>query len=201
MLDRAFRNRSEYLMSRHFLHTIKNLVTAIAVTLFFSCKNDFNEVQKVGVLQNQPIGEAENIDLKYTEYKDSIVSLLANLLSPKMLDYSNRDFPFSEFPDGIELKVYDENNNKTTITSKYAIYYTETGIIDLRGHVVVATHDKDSLFTEQLYYNEKLEWVFTNEPWLFKRTVGPLHGIGLDSDKSFTNIEMLEMGGDFELDN
>lgn len=188
-------------MPRHYLHTIKNLVTAIVVTLFFSCQNDFNEVQKVGVLQNQPIGEAENIDLKYTEYKDSTVSLLANLRSPKMLDYSNRDFAFSEFPEGIELKVYDENNNKTTITSKYAIYYAETGIIDLRDRVVVATHDKDSLFTNQLYYNEKLEWVFTNEPWLFKRSVGPLHGIGLDSDKSFTNIEMLEMGGDFELDN
>ncbi len=188
-------------MIKQYLHIIKNLVTAIVVTLFFSCKNDFNKVQQVGVLQNQPIGEAENIDVRYTEYKDSTVNLLANLMSPKMLDYSNRDFPFSEFPDGIELKVYDENNNKTTITSKYAIYYTETGIIDLRGDVVVGTHDKDTLFTDQLYYNEKLEWVFTNEPWLFKRVVGPLHGIGLDSDKSFTNIQMLEMGGDFELDN
>lgn len=188
-------------MTRHFLHTIKNLVTAIAVTLFFSCKNDFNEVQKVGVLLNQPIGEAENIDLKYTEYKDSTVSLLANLLSPKMLDYSNRDFAFSEFPDGIELKVYDENSNKTTITSKYAIYYTETGIIDLRDDVVVATHEKDTLYTDQLFYNEKLEWVFTNERFIFKRASGTTHGFGFDSDKTFKKYEILEMGGDIELDN
>jgi len=188
-------------MTKHYLHSIKNLVTAIAVTLFFSCKNDFNEVQKVGVLQSQPVGEAENIDLKYTEYKDSTVNLLANLISPEMLDYSNRDFAFSEFPKGIELKIYDENNNKTTITSRYAIYYTETGIIDLRDNVVVATHDKDSLFTDQLYYNEKLEWVFTNEPFYFKQTTGFTKGNGLDSDKSFKNIEVLEMGGDMELDN
>ena len=67
------------------LHIIKNVVTAIVVTLFFSCSNDFDDVQKVGILQNQPIGEAEDIDLKYTEYKDSTVRLLANLLSPKML--------------------------------------------------------------------------------------------------------------------
>ena len=155
-------------MIKQYLHSIRNLVTAIVVTLFFSCKNNFNEVQKVGVLQNQPIGEAENIDLKYTEFKEDTVRLLANLLSPKMLDYSNRDFPFSEFPDGIELKVYDDNNNKTTITSRYAIYYTETDIIDLRGNVVIATKDNDTLFTEQLYYNEKLEWVFTNQPFYFK---------------------------------
>ena len=182
-------------------HIIKNLVTAIAVTLFFSCENDFDKVQQVGVLQNQPIGEAENIDLKYTEYENDTVRLVANLLSPKMLDYSNRGFAFQEFPDGILLKVYDDNSKRTDITSKYAVYYEETGIIDLRGDVIIATHSKDTLFTDQLYYNEKLEWVFTNEPFYYKQTVGYTKGNGFDSDKSFKNIEMLEMGGDFELDN
>ena len=188
-------------MTRYYLHSIKNIVTAIAVTMFFSCKNDFGEVQKVGVLQNQPIGEAENIDLKYTELQQDTVKLLANLLSPKMLDYSNRDFKFSEFPDGIELKIYDDDNNKTTITSEYAIFYTDTDIIDLRGDVVIATQNKDTLFTDQLYYNEKLEWVFTNHPFYFKRTTGFTKGNGFDSDKGFKNFQMLEMGGDIELDN
>ena len=189
-------------MTKHYLHNIKNLVTAIVVTLFFSCKNDFDKVQKIGVLQNQPIGEAENIDLKYTEVKeDTTVRLLANLLSLKMLDYSNRDFAFSEFPEGIELKVYDDNNDKTTITSKYAIFYTETDIIDLRDNVVVATHDGDTLYTDQLYYNDKLEWVFTNHQFIFKRATGKTYGYGFDSDKSFTKFQMHEMGGDFEIDN
>jgi LPS export ABC transporter protein LptC len=180
---------------------IKNLVTAIVVTLFFSCENDFDEVQKVGILQNQPIGEAENIDLKYTELQEDSVRLLANLISPKMLDFSNRNFAFREFPDGILLKIYDEKNNLTTITSRYAIFYTETNIIDLRGSVTITTHEKETLVTEQLYYNEKLEWVFTNVPWVFNRAVGPLYGVGFDSDKDFKNFQMLEMGGNFELDN
>ncbi|NRD21704.1 LPS export ABC transporter periplasmic protein LptC [Winogradskyella litoriviva] len=183
------------------LHIYRNLVTAIVVTLFFSCKNDFNEVQKVGVLQNQPISEAKNIDLKYTKFVDDTVRLLANLISPKMLDYSNRNFPFQEFPKGIELRTYDEDNNKTTITSDYAIVYSDTDIIDLQGNVKIATQQKDTLFTEQLFYNQKLEWVFTNEKWLFKRAIGPLYGIGFDADKNFENFQMLEMGGEFELDN
>lgn len=186
-------------MKKQHLHIIKNLVTAIVVTLFFSCNNNYSDVQKVGVLQNQPIGEVEDIDLKYTEFKDDTIRMLANLLSPKMLDYSNRNFAFNEFPDGIELYIYDDNNSKTTITSNYAIVYSETDIIDLRGDVQIATQENDTLFTEQLYYNQKLEWAFTNEPWLFKRSVGPLHGIGFDSDKEFKNFQMLEMGGDFEM--
>ena len=188
-------------MERKHLHIIKSLVTTLVVTLFFSCNIDFGEVQKVGILQNQPIGEAENIDLKYTELQEDTVKLLANLLSPKMLDYSNRDFAFSEFPEGIELKIYDDENNLTTITSRYAIVYSETDIIDLRGNVVIATQSKDTLFTDQLYYNQKLEWVFTNQPFYFKRTTGFTKGNGFDSDKDFKNFQMLEMGGDFELDN
>ncbi|MUU78831.1 LPS export ABC transporter periplasmic protein LptC [Winogradskyella endarachnes] len=187
-------------MIQRNLHIIRNLVTAIVVTLFFSCTNDFNEVQKVGVLQNKPISEAENIDLKYTEFKDDTVRLLANLLSPKMLDYSNRNFPFSEFPKGIKLITYDEDKNKTTITSDYAIVYNDTDIIDLQGDVKIVTQQSDTLFTEQLFYNQKLEWLFTNEPWLFKRAIAPLHGISFDSDKNFKNFQMLEMGGEFELD-
>ena len=138
-------------MQKRYSHIIKNLVTAIAVTLFFACENDFKDVQKVGILQNQPVGEAEDIDLKYTEFKLDTVRLLANLISPKMLDYSNREFPFREFPNGIFLKIYDDDNKLTTITSNYAIFYTETNIIDLRGNVTITTHEQETLVTEQLY--------------------------------------------------
>ena len=67
-------------------HIIKNLVTAYVVTLFFGCENNFSDVKKVGILQNQPIGEAENIDLKYTEFTDDTVRVKANLISPNLLD-------------------------------------------------------------------------------------------------------------------
>ncbi|OZV69287.1 LPS export ABC transporter periplasmic protein LptC [Winogradskyella aurantia] len=189
------------MINKNYSYKLKSIVTALVVTLFFSCKNDFEKVQQVGILQNQPIGEAENIDLKYTELEKDTVKLLANLLSPKMFDYSNRSFRFSEFPDGIILKIYDEQNNKTTITSNYAIYYSDTDIIDLRGNVVIATHQRDTLFTEQLYYNEKLEWVFTNEPFYYKQTTGFTRGNGFDADKDFKNFQMLEMDADFEIEN
>jgi LPS export ABC transporter protein LptC len=182
-------------------HIFRNLVTAITVTLFFSCENDFSDVQKIGVLQNQPIGEAENIDLKYTELVEDSVQIKANLISVKMLDYSNRDFSFSEFPEGILLKIYDDDGKETTVTSRYAIFYSDTDIIDLRDEVTITTHDGEVLKTDQLFYNERLQWVFTNRPWIFQRVAGPLHGVGFDSDKDFKNFQMLEMGGDFEFDN
>ena len=170
---------------------------ALAMTMFFSCKNNFKDVQRVGILQNVPIGIANTINLKYT---DSFM-LKANLLSSKMLDYSNRDFGFLEFPEGIELTIYDEQGNVSKIFSDYAIIYNDTDLVDLRGNVILATHKKDSLFTPQMYYDQKSEWVLTNKDFRFRSGGTDISGRGFNSDKNFNTREMLEISGIVELDN
>lgn len=180
------------------LHILKHIVIAFAVTIFFSCKNNFKEIQQIGVLQNQPIGIADTINLKYS---DSLGILAANLISSKMIDYSNREFGFSEFPEGIELTIYDKDNNKSKIFADYAIVYNDTDLIDLRGNVILATHKGDSLFSPQMYYDQKTEWVFTDEKMSFTTTGNQIFGRFFDSDRNFDIWEILEQSGDIELDN
>lgn len=118
-----------------------------------------------------------------------------------MLDYSNRSFGFSEFPDGIELIIYDSDNNKSKVFADYAIYYDETGLIELQDNVIIATHNKDSLFTSQLYYDQKNEWVFTSKRFRLRTSSSDINGRGFDSDRDFKKKEMLEMAGEVEVDN
>ena len=47
-----------------------------------------------------------------------------------MLNFSNAIFPYYEFPNHIEVILYDKNNNKTKITSDYAISYSNSDLID-----------------------------------------------------------------------
>ena len=154
-------------------------------------------MQQVGVMQNEPGGVADTINLKYT---DSF-QLRANLLSPKMLDYSNRAFAFSEFPKGIELIIYDDEGSESKIFADYAIMYAETDLVDLRGNVILATHNKDSLFTPQMYFDQKKEWVFTNENFRLRTNGSDIAGRGFDSDRNFEDYEMLEIGGEVQLEN
>ena len=176
------------------------IVTTIVVTMLFSCKNNFKEVQQIGVLQNEPIGVAKNINLKYTEAEDSIGRLIANLESPKMLDYSNRDFSFYEFPDGVRLSLYDNKNQKNVVLADYAIVYDETDLIDLQGNVILITPQNDSLFAEQMYYDQKLEWLFSNLPVALKSaTSNSGKGDIFDSDTKFKNYTILEGRGDMIL--
>jgi len=176
------------------------IVTTFVVTMFFSCKNNFKEVQQIGVLQNQPIGEAKNIDLKYTEAEDTIGRLIANLKSPKMLDFSNREFNFQEFPEGVTLFLYDEKGQKNVVLADYAIVYAKTDLIDLQGNVILITPQKDSLFAEQMYYDQKQEWLFSNLPVRLKSaTANSGHGDIFDSDTKFQNYTILEGRGDMIL--
>ena len=176
------------------------IVTAIVVTMLFSCKNNFKEVSQMGILQNEPIGIAKNINLKYTEAEDSIGRLVANLESPKMLDYSNREFSFFEFPIGVRLSLYDDKNQKNVVLADYAIVYKETDLIDLQGNVILITPQNDSLFAEQMYYDQKQEWLFSNLPVRLKSaTSNSGKGDIFDSDTKFKNYTILEGRGDMIL--
>ncbi len=164
--------------------------------MFFSCKDNFRDVQKLGISENEPIGVAENINLKYTDSG----RVKAVLLSTKMLDYSNRDFPFNEFVNGVTLDLFDENNEKSVIVADYAIVYNKTNLIDMKGHVKISTKDNDTLFAEQLYYDRNKEWLFTNKPVSFKRGLDLIYGNGFDSNSNFTNAEVLEVNGTITVD-
>lgn len=169
-------------------HIKKTIVIAFAMTMVFSCKNNFENVKKIGVSENAPIGVAVNMNLKYTDSG----RVTANLRSPEMLDFSNRDFAFSEFPNHVEMDLFDDDNQKSTITADYAIVYDKTGLIDMQGNVVLASYKKDTLFANQLYYDQNREWLFTNQPVTFKSNGNIIKGNMFDSNVKFTKVEIAE---------
>ncbi len=181
-------------MQKKNLHIITNSVIAIAMTLFFTtCESHLKDVNKMGVSANEPVGVSDSINVKYTDSG----RLSANLVSPKMYDFSNRDFSYSEFPDGLVLHLYDQQNQRTTIFADYGIVYNNTNLIDLRGNVIAATQANDTLFAEQLYFDQKKEWLFTNKPATYRSDGLVTNGAGFDSDKDFNKTSVLGITGQY----
>ena len=167
-----------------------NIVITVVMAMFFSCNNNLKKVQGIDVSDNEPIGVAENINLKYTDSG----KVQAILKSPKMFDYSNRKFPYNEFTEGVNLELF-EDGKKSVVISDYAIIYDKTNIIDLQGNVKITTHSNDTLYAEQLYYDQLKEWLFTNKPVTFRTGQDLINGNGFDSNSKFTNAEVLEITG------
>lgn len=180
-------------MKTNKTYYILNIVMLGCMAMFFSCNNSLKEVQKIGISDNEPIGVAENINVKKTDSGRVTI----NLISSKMLDFSNRDFPYTEFVDSFTLYIYDANDDtkKTTVVADYAIIYEQTGLNDLRGNVVITSADGEILKSEQLYFDQKKAWLFTNNSVTFKTKTDEIHGNGFDSDSKLQHAEVLEVTG------
>jgi LPS export ABC transporter protein LptC len=150
-------------MRSHF-HILKITITALAVICFLaSCDNNLKEIQKMEIASNEPVGEVENMLLKHTDSG----KLKLTLQGEKMLDFSNDEFPYTQFPDGIKVEVYEYRNNKTevtTITANAGTLYDKTNLVDLKGNVKIITSDGNTFSGEQLYWDQTAKWIFTNQP-------------------------------------
>tara|TARA_B110001454_G_C12661509_1_gene409696 strand:+ start:596 stop:1162 length:567 start_codon:yes stop_codon:yes gene_type:complete len=165
-----------------YLKTAAILFAAV----FFSCQDNYDDIKRMQKVSIAPAGIAEDINLKHTDSG----RLKLNLISKKMLDFSNKEFAHTVFPEGIELHLYEINDEKkeTIITSNYAISYDKTDLIDLRGNVTITTPDGKRLLAEQLYYDQKTEWIFTNKEYRFEGKDGEYNvgkgGFDANSDMS-----------------
>lgn len=180
-------------MRKTFKNIFKTIVTICIVTMVFSCETSLKDVQKFNQSSFVPTGEADSINLKYTD-SGKIKSIL---VSKKMLDYSNIKNAFTEFPIGVKVTMYNNNGETTTIVADYAISYKKTDIIDLQGNVVINSHDGKKLETDQLYFDQKNEWFFTEKEFKFTDEAGGyLQGPGVDFSKDFKIFNMQKSSGE-----
>jgi len=178
-----------------YIKTVSALVVAV---FFYACQDNYSDIKRLQQANLAPAGVADSINLKHT---DSGV-LRAHLISKKMLDFNNKEFSYNSFPEGIELYLYDEGR-KTSVFADEAIVYNKTQLIDLRGNVKIFTHDGKKLLADQLYYDQKNEWLFTNETYKYESEDGGYNigKGGFDSNADFTKFSSFDNDGQQYIDN
>ncbi len=185
-------------LEKHYITRImKKIVECIAflfaVLSLQSCESNLKDVQRIYKTSFVPSGEADSINLKYTD-SGRVKSILQSL---KMIDYATAKNPFVEFPKAVLVTLIDANGNKTIVLADKAISYKKTEVIDLIGNVKIKTYDGKVLETNQLYFDQKNEWFFTDEAFIFKEADGSfLQGIGIDFSKDFKIFNMQNNNGE-----
>lgn len=177
------------------MRILKQITTVVAAALLFlGCESTFKDVQKMGFSEFTPSGEADDFNLKYTD-SGRITSIL---VSPKMLDYQTVEFPFTEFPKGIHVTLYDKNGKRTFVVADYAVTYEGTDIIDLQGNVKISNDQGQFLETEQLYYDQRNEWFLTEKKFKFTDPKGVTFGEGIDFSKDFKRVNSQRIKGEVD---
>nr|WP_297787714.1 LPS export ABC transporter periplasmic protein LptC [uncultured Allomuricauda sp.] len=175
---------------------LRSFATVFTVAiLFISCGDDYERVGEEAVKPLFPQGVAQNFTLTYTETMEAMgaqdsatTRVIAVLNSPLSEDFDNQRFKFRTFPKGLKVDFYDEKDQKSVIVADYGIVYSQTNLIDLQGNVIVETHDGKKLETDQLYFDRKNNWIFTEAAFTYTNpedgTV--MDGEGMDFNKDFT---------------
>ena len=176
-------------------HLLDNLVkNAKFVTLLigvFSCEDNTALLTQINTFNENPVGKAYNIVMTYTDS----ANIKAKLSAPVHLDYSHLSFKYSEFPEGLKVIFYNGQMEENTVFADYGILYNQTKIVDLKGNVVLLSHDGSRLETSQMYWDAEKEWLFTEEPFIFQNSDFNLAANRLDTNKEFTKFQTGKLSG------
>ncbi|MGO3706633.1 MAG: LPS export ABC transporter periplasmic protein LptC [Mesonia hippocampi] len=161
---------------------IRSITAICLAVMLFSCEDRLHKVRDLEAKVRAPQTEGEGVNLFYTDSG----KVQANLRAKKLLDYTNLPYAYREFPEGLTLHFFDENQQKNTVVADYGVEYSQAQLVDLRGNVKVVTSDSTILTGKQLYWDQQNQWVFTDQAYTVKLKNGTINnGQGFDANKSF----------------
>lgn len=145
--------------------------------MLFSCANNTQEVRDFLASKNLPIGIAKNA---FHVYKDSGI-ITSKLITPLLHDFNNRkQHPYNEFPKGVKI-VNFKGQDSITIMGNYALTYLKTSVSEIKGDVVVLNHTENSrLETEQLFWDQKTKYFFSEKAFILSTLKDTIYGIGFE---------------------
>ena len=171
-------------MNVQYFKKIKGLLFTTA-TLFYACADNSQALMGLNADLQEPLGTASNIRMVYT---DSL-KIQAILTAPKHLDFTNLSFKYAEFPEGLKVIFFDDQQRENEVVADYGILYNDTRIIDLKGNVKLKSHEGAILKTSQLFWDAESEWLFTEKPFTFEDKDYNFEALRLDTNKEFTKFQ------------
>ncbi|MEQ9262052.1 MAG: LPS export ABC transporter periplasmic protein LptC [Owenweeksia sp.] len=171
---------------------------ALATMLFlYSCENDINEVKNVTQDQKIPLEIQENLELIYSDSSFTKMELKAPLAE----NYPQLDEPEMVFPKGIKVRFFDAYGKEDSrLKADYAIHYANKRLWHAVGDVVVVNKKGEQLNTEELYWDEKKELIYSEVFVKITTDDEIIMGEGFEADQNFTNYTISKVTGQITIE-
>jgi LPS export ABC transporter protein LptC len=144
-----------------FSHPIFIIFKAIiGVILLLSCENDIEKINELTSELHLPQQTGYDVEIAFTDSG----KLKWKLYAPEINRYESKDNPYIEFPRGIKIIDFDrEGNIESRLTANYAIYYQKDQLGEAKSNVVAIKETTgEELYTEQLFWDQKSETVYSS---------------------------------------
>lgn len=175
----------------------KGIAASVAVLFLFSCSNDINEVKELAREDNLPMDVQEDLILQYSD--SSYVRL--QLEAPVAESYPQLDEPERRFPKGIEVFFFDAlGKQETRLRANNATNFINKQLWHATGDVVVVNKKGEQLNTEELFWDERKEKIYSE---VFVKITTPkeiIMGEGFEADQNFDNYVINKVTGQIAIE-
>jgi LPS export ABC transporter protein LptC len=187
-------------MKRRFLNnkihtkTAGSIFLLLAVIVFtWSCQSNTPEDIKAAVdEENFPSLSVHDLE---TDITDS-GKVVYRFITPEMNQYDNREQPYTEFPQGLHLIIYnDQQKIDAQIKSQYAIYHESDDLWELQDNVEAVNFKNEVINTEQMFWDSRKHIIYSDEFIKITTDQEILTGYGFESDERLENYTIKRISG------
>ena len=116
--------------------------------------------------------------------------------TPHMERYEFGDEPYMEFKEGIHIITFDENGKeRSDLVADYAKYIESKGLWEAKGNVRGRDNEGKELYTEQLFWDENSDKIYSNVDTKVVNGDEVTLGSGFESDGQLNNVRFLNTKG------
>lgn len=157
-----------------------------------ACENDINEVRELGK-QSANLEEGTQID----SYLSVAGKVNAHLTAPKLIRYQGNGVRKSEFPNTLHVDFYNDSTQiESRIDAQYGSYLENERKVLLKNHVVASNNLGDTLFTDELWWDQVTEKLYTDKMVTISKNYRSDYFVGskgMTCDQNLTNLHLFEI--------
>jgi len=173
------------------------LVVCLIAYMMQGCKNDLSKLPPDISNRDWENDRATDVTFIYSQKGKT----KAKLHTREFIKNDNARPPYMDMLKGVKVDFYDNDLQiESTLTARYARYYTQSENILVRDSVVVVNKRGEKLETEELVWNQKLE-KFYSEKFVRITSQGQVsYGDGLEANQDFTWFRINNQRGTIPVD-
>ena len=175
----------------------KSIAASVAVLFLFACTNDPNEVKKITRSEELPLEVQEDLVLTYSDS----TYLRLQLEAPLAENFPQIEDPQRRFPKGIDVKFFDSfGKENTRLKANRAIQYVNQNLWHATGDVVVVNKKGEQLNTEELYWDQAKEIIYSEVQVKITTDKEIIWGEGFEADQDFNSYTLNKITGQISIE-
>ncbi len=165
-----------------------------ASIMLFSCKNDLKEIK--ALTEEHKVYPSQTAQ-ELTIVRSDSAKIVAKIFAKEIKVFSKAEEPYINFPKGLLVESYKNYPEiESSMTANTAIYYNEKQLWHAIGDVVAVNIKGEQLNTEELFWDEAKEIIYSDKFSRISTEDGTFYGKnGFESDQNFTKWKLINTEG------